>query len=166
MWVSSQKAASASTRISKFASLEEAHSVRHFFKHQGFADTHMRKLISNLPRVICANFDKTLQSNLQNLHKMGFIETDLQLLITSNPCVLVNPSTITRFEFLQSFLGTEDLKDLVFIVRRNRNLLGQDIVSGITPKLALLKEYGLCQTTIIGISEEGTNFYGTKFQID
>lgn len=156
--LSSQKAASASKLLSKWTSIDQAHRVRHFFKLHGFTDTHVRKLISNYPWILSVNIEKTLEPNLQTLNEMGFIEEELQRLIASNPSLLVNPLAIPRLEFWQTFLRTKSRKDLVSVFWRNPGLIGQDIVSGIAPKIALLKEHGLSESDIAGLVKRGHGF--------
>lgn len=80
------------------------------------------------------------------------------MLVTSNPSLLVNPSAIPRLEFWQAFLRTESRKELVSVFWRNPCLIAQDVVSGIAPKIALLKEHGLSETDIACIVKRGHGF--------
>lgn len=102
--------------------------------------------------------EKTLQPNLQCLREMGFTAVELERLISSNAHVLVNPFAIRRLEFWQNFLGNDSRKELVSVITRNRGIINNNIVSGIGPKISLLKEHGLSERDIVGLVKRGQGF--------
>lgn len=89
---------------------------------------------------------------------MGFTAAELERLISSNARILIVAPAIPRLEFWQAFIGGDNRKDLVSVLTRNRGLITHDIVSGIAPKMLLLKEHGLSQRDIVGLVKRGHGF--------
>lgn len=144
---SPQKAAATSKYFSSRRSFpSKLDSVRHFLKHVGFSDAHIRSIISNFPFIICTDVGRVLQPNLQALGKFGFAEHELRKVIVSNPRVLF-PRAIARLEFWKTFLN-DDSRKLLAAFTRNRNLVSSDIDKNVVPKVSLLKNYGFSDTDI------------------
>lgn len=80
------------------------------------------------------------------------------MLVTSNPCLLVNPSAIPRIEFWQTFLRTKSRQEVVSVFWKNPGIVAQNVFSGIAPKVNLLKEHGLKETEIANLVKRGRSF--------
>lgn len=145
---SEHKAALASKYFANRRFPSNPDSVRHFFKHHGFTDTHIRSIIANFPGILSADAVKILEPNLQAIRKtVNFTYPELQMLVVANPQVLTYPRALSRVEFWKTFLNN-DRKRFLSVLTRNPGLITQDIDTGIAPKIALLKNYGLSSLDI------------------
>ncbi|ONK73958.1 uncharacterized protein A4U43_C03F1340 [Asparagus officinalis] len=143
-----QKAATASNYIAHSASTENADSVRNFLERHGFTESQIHAIVSWDARILVANVDETLRPNYKALRDIGyFSDAELNRLLTYHPRIFTHPRAIPRLNFWKEFL-MNDKKKLLTAFVRNPGLICQDIDSGITPKISLLKDYGLSQNDI------------------
>ncbi|KAJ6808171.1 uncharacterized protein M6B38_168285 [Iris pallida] len=97
-----------------------------------------------------------MEPNLRAIRETGHFDDDRDLreLVASNPQALQLASAVPRIEFWRDFFGG-DTRSLVVALTRSPGLLCQDVDKGISPKVALLKVYGLSQSSIASVMVRG-----------
>ncbi|KAL9236129.1 hypothetical protein vseg_010833 [Gypsophila vaccaria] len=152
---SSQQAVSISTRLSKqkkkvvdFNSFVTANSVVSLFRNHGFDDAHIRKIVNVCPQILFYNGDKTLNPKLKFLQELGFSESDIIRLVSTNLQILrsgVQSVILPTIQTLTQVMGGCHSNDtrLVKFISNSTVQSFQAILKFLQPNVSLLSSYGI-----------------------
>lgn len=130
-----------------------------FLKEIGLSDDMIKSAISLNPRLLSLNVEETLKPNLHELMAAGFTGEILVKLIRHSPSVLQMKPPIARLQFWRDFMGNNDA--FLKLIKKNGFLVTRDINKNVTPRLNLLKEYGLSDNRIVKLLTKG----GSRFML-
>lgn len=157
---SSRKAIEVSKHLAHLKSPAKPNSVIQFLQQLGLSDAHIRNVISKLPRLLCANVEKTLRPKIRSWQEMGFSETELVQLISKNPNVLCYRNLRTRIEFWRELFGSNEA--LLKAFGRDYYLLGSSLSKRIMPNISLVRECGIPDHGIRKIIRHTSRFISLK----
>jgi len=126
-------------QVSYIKSPSKPDSVRHFLKRHGFDETDIRSLICRHPTILCADANRTMDPNLQAIHRMiDFSESELRRLIVVNHPLFTNSCVIPRLQYWKTFLNC-DKKTLLSAFTGNRCLIELDTDKALPPQVCSFK---------------------------
>ncbi|KAE8706766.1 hypothetical protein F3Y22_tig00110388pilonHSYRG00221 [Hibiscus syriacus] len=148
--LSPQSALSVSKKI-HFETSEQPDTVISFLMNHGFSKPQIRSIIQKWPASLLCNPEKTLLPKFQFFYSKRISGVQLLRILSSNPDILrysLDNRIIPNFNALKEFTRCND--DQVFSAYRNySNILSCDFRSMIAPNLAIVKECGMPEPTIM-----------------
>ncbi|CAL9117194.1 unnamed protein product [Musa textilis] len=140
---SPEKAAKASNLLGSIACRRQPDSVLGFLKSHGFDDTHVKKLLSCLPRLLLLDVEKTLAAKFRALQEFGFSQSDITHLVLANPSVIKYDvrTLVHKIRLWQGLIGSNDR--LIKLFKRRQWILGYSIEKRIQPNMEMLRSCGI-----------------------
>ncbi|RWW08585.1 hypothetical protein GW17_00027964 [Ensete ventricosum] len=117
------------------------------------------KLTQKAPKLLCAKVETALKPRMRSLQVMGFSDTEIVLLVSSCPLVLLR-NIQPKLNFLRSLLGSNER--LLKACRRNIFLPTASLTRKIEPNLSLLRECGISDERIAYMVVTMPNFLVRK----
>jgi mTERF domain-containing protein, mitochondrial len=121
-----------------------------FLSDTGLSDTQIKAVVSFYPLLLSYNVEKTFKPKVLELIDAGCSGELLVQLIQNNPSALCLKDTLSRFLFWRDFVGNDD-QALLKIIQKNILLITYNIDKKITPKINLLKEFGLSNPDLVSL---------------
>ncbi|URD96389.1 mTERF family protein [Musa troglodytarum] len=137
------RAAKASKLLGRIESRHQPDSVLGLFRSYGFDNTQVKKVISENPRWLLLDVEKTLAPKLRALQDLGFSCSDITHLVRSNNHVISQKfqTILPKIQLWQDLLGSDDF--LVKLCKRNWWFLGYSIEKRIRPNIEILRDCGI-----------------------
>jgi mTERF domain-containing protein, mitochondrial len=145
---------SALRNLAPIKSSARPETVVKFLSDTGLSDTQIKAVVSFCPHLLSYNVENTLKPKVLELIDAGCSGELLVQLIRNNPSALCLKDALSRFIFWRDFVGKDDLA-LSKIIQKNSLLIIHDIDKKITPKINLLKEFGLSNPDVVSLVQCG-----------
>ncbi|GAV60854.1 mTERF domain-containing protein [Cephalotus follicularis] len=145
--LSLETAKSLSKKI-QFETPEKPDTVLKLLKDQGFNDAHISKIVRSRPELLSYNAQKTVLPKFEFFHSMGVSSADIVAMFYGNPylfCKSLERNIIPCYQYLKSLLIVD--KKVVQTFKFSRRSIF-DPRMNLAPNLALLKEFGVPQSSI------------------
>ncbi|XP_021759689.1 transcription termination factor MTERF2, chloroplastic-like [Chenopodium quinoa] len=128
-------------KVSDFDFAKNVVSVVDFFKQIGFEQPQIKKVVAYLPRILCANADKSLKPKIKLLQDLGFSGSDLVNAILANPLMLTRRMR-PQIDAIRDVVGSD--KNVAKVLRRSKWLSFTHAADNhLIPNVKLLQEYGI-----------------------
>ncbi|GMI67505.1 hypothetical protein like AT5G07900 [Hibiscus trionum] len=148
--LSPQSALSVSKKI-HFETSEQPDTVISFLMNHSFSKPQIRSIIQKWPASLLCNPEKTLLPKLQFFYSKRISGVRLLRVLSSNPDVLkrsLDNRIVPNFNAFKEVTRCND--EQVFLAYKNcSNVLWCDFGTKIAPKLAILKECGVPESTVM-----------------
>ncbi|KAL9238944.1 hypothetical protein vseg_013309 [Gypsophila vaccaria] len=139
---SNQQASSLSTKVKSFKLSRNSLIVVDFLKKHGFDDTHIRKIVSLYPKVLCSRVDGTLIPKFKLFSDLGMSNYDVIRVVSFNPWVLTHKVSEKLIPNLRAILGSDE--NLVrFFMKSNRYARLSNLENMFSNVALLENEYGV-----------------------
>ncbi|CAL9049827.1 unnamed protein product [Musa banksii] len=137
------EAAKASKLLGRIESRHQPDSVLGFFKSHGFDNAQMKRVLTENPRSLLLDVEKTLAPKFRALQDLGFSCSDITHLVSSNNAVINHKlqNVLSKIQFWQGTIGSNDL--LMKLCKRNRWFLSYSIEKKIQPNIEILRDFGI-----------------------
>ncbi|RWR88814.1 Mitochodrial transcription termination factor-related [Cinnamomum micranthum f. kanehirae] len=115
----------------------------------GFEDTHIKKLISKLPRFLNSKVEKTLKPKFIFFQELGLSGASFADLVAKNPALLngsIDNRIRPRIDFLRTLVQNDD--DVIRVIKRGGWLLHFNLHKIIMPNIEILRRYGASDSQI------------------
>ncbi|KAL5753710.1 hypothetical protein ACOSP7_021930 [Xanthoceras sorbifolium] len=140
------QAQSISTQFSH-KSLDNPHSVLHYFRSLGFSETDIRSAVGSVPKILFSNVDKTLKPKIDFFLEMGLVGSHLGKFISNNTAILtfsLRKKLIPRIENLKKILvNDKSNEELIKVISRCSWVLTTNPESRLLNNTAFLESCGI-----------------------
>ncbi|KAL5751744.1 hypothetical protein ACOSQ2_022251 [Xanthoceras sorbifolium] len=140
------QAQSISTQFSH-KSLDNPHSVLHYFRSLGFSETDIRSAVGSVPKILFSNVDKTLKPKIDFFLEMGLVGSHLGKFISNNTAILtfsLSKKLIPRIENLKKILvNDKSNEELIKVISRCSWVLTTNPESRLLNNTAFLESCGI-----------------------
>ncbi|KAK9270017.1 hypothetical protein L1049_025590 [Liquidambar formosana] len=146
---SREAAVSASTKVTHLKSTHNPDLVLNFFKQSGLDKTHVRNIISLIPRLLSSNVDKTLKPKMRVLQDLGLSGSDLVEVITSNPSFFkrgLDTHIVPSIDFLKTIVRSDE--NVVKAIKKKTWLLSSNNTKRMQPNVVILQKCGISKEKI------------------
>ncbi|KAK9912738.1 hypothetical protein M0R45_036584 [Rubus argutus] len=131
----------------RLQSSEKADSALALFRNHGFSETQISKVVRSLPRVLTANFGKTLLPKLEFFSSIGVSRENLARIVACNPTLLAQSleKFISTHGFLRSMLSEESV---IAVLKNGSRIFLVNHSTNVVPNITLLRELGMPESII------------------
>ncbi|WCJ18242.1 Mitochondrial transcription termination factor family protein [Euphorbia peplus] len=128
---------------------QNADSVVHFFKENGFSNNQIEAIVLRAPGFLSANVEASIKPKIKVFQDLGFPSSHFARIISSSPSILRRRPDSLR----QSILGLKNVlgpnADISrLLMNGNGRVLGYDLNKTLMPNIEYLKSCGVCSTQI------------------
>ncbi|XP_031271553.1 uncharacterized protein LOC116129940 isoform X1 [Pistacia vera] len=141
--LSPEKAKSVSKRI-KLQSAERPDSVLKVLRSHRFTAAHIIKVVGMRPRVLLAIPERSILPKFDFFNSFGVTDAELASVCSSNPAILgrsLENLLIPNYKFLKSVLLSDE--NVIKFFRKKSWLFHIDLPKNVSPKLTVLREFGM-----------------------
>ncbi|KAG8377380.1 hypothetical protein BUALT_Bualt08G0027000 [Buddleja alternifolia] len=129
---------------------QKSDSVLSFFKHNGFSNTHLEKIVKYRPSLISANLDKFIKPKIKIFQDLGLSAHDIAHIIANDPSILYRSTdnrVIPSLAVLKGLLGSNE--EVAKLVRKSGWFLIKDLDKSMVPNIQFLKSCSVSMEQII-----------------
>ncbi|TXG60601.1 hypothetical protein EZV62_015174 [Acer yangbiense] len=136
-----------STRFSNIKSLENPHSVLHYFRSLGFSDTDIRSSVISNSEILLSDVDMKLKPRIEFFQEIGLVGSHLGKFISNNSrlldCSLEN-MLIPCTQILKNILVNDtNNQDLIRVLSRCSRLITKNPEGRLLSNIAFLESCGI-----------------------
>ncbi|KAJ4838479.1 hypothetical protein Tsubulata_021074 [Turnera subulata] len=128
-----------------FVNKENPDKVLTLLRNHGWAQTHIRKLITTYPLLLLADLEGTLKPNVESFASLGFSSSSLAKMVDKCPNLLVSDAK-AKVEFFREN-GFID-EQIAIVIMKRPLLLTYNAQKTFKPKLEFLKSLGLSESEV------------------
>ncbi|WCJ18215.1 Mitochondrial transcription termination factor family protein [Euphorbia peplus] len=128
---------------------QNADSVVHFFKENGFSNNQIEAIVLRAPWFLSANVESSIKPKIKVFQDLGFLSSHFARIISSSPTILRRRPDSLR----QSILGLKNVlgpnADMSrLLMNWDARVLEYDLNKTLMPNIEYLKSCGVCSTQI------------------
>ncbi|KAJ8434263.1 hypothetical protein Cgig2_010473 [Carnegiea gigantea] len=126
--------------------LRKADSVIGFLKQNGLDQSHIRDMVSSLPKILMCKVDKTLKPKFEVLQEHGFSGPDLAVVVSADPSILLcglNSTILPVLRALGELLSTDDAVAIMKTMKGLKRSSFRTVANFLLPNIALFQNYGI-----------------------